>query len=82
MTTIQRAYDQSLFRGKQILQTDLDFNTGVFYVIIFQGSLRRGFQYSLLMRLVSVAALLKRYSPSPHPLLRLLSHVPALAYSN
>jgi hypothetical protein len=32
--------------------------------------------------LVSVAALLRRYSPSPHPLLRLLSHVPALAYSN
>jgi hypothetical protein len=34
--------------------------------------------HSLLMRLVSIAALLRRYSPSPHPLLRLLSHVSAL----
>jgi len=32
--------------------------------------------YSFLTRLVSVAALLRCYSPSPHPLLRLLSHVP------
>jgi len=38
--------------------------------------------HSLPTRLVSVAALLRRYSPSPHPLLRLLSHVPALASSN
>jgi hypothetical protein len=37
---------------------------------------------SLLTRLVSVAALLRRYSPSPHPLLRLLSHVPALPSSD
>jgi len=40
------------------------------------------FTISLPTRLVSVAALLKRYSPSPHPLLRLLSHVPALTYNN
>jgi hypothetical protein len=40
------------------------------------------FALSLPTRLVSVAALLRRYSPSPHPLLRLLSHIPALAYSN
>ena len=33
--------------------------------------------HSLPTRLVSVAALLRRYSPSPHPLLRLLSHVPS-----
>jgi hypothetical protein len=35
--------------------------------------------YSLLLltRIVGTAALLRRYSPSPHPLLRLLSHVPA-----
>lgn len=38
------------------------------------------FSILLQMRLVSVAALLRRYSPSPHPLRRLLSHVPALAY--
>lgn len=31
-----------------------------------------------LTRLVSIAALLRRYSPSPHPLLRLLTYVPAL----
>jgi hypothetical protein len=36
---------------------------------------------SLPTRLVSVAALLRRYSPSPHPLLRLLSHIPVLALS-
>jgi hypothetical protein len=30
-----------------------------------------------LTRLVTIATLLRRYSPSPHPLLRLLSHVPA-----
>jgi hypothetical protein len=40
------------------------------------------FAISLPTRLVSVAALLRRYSPSPHPLLRLLSHVPALASSD
>jgi hypothetical protein len=40
------------------------------------------FAISLPTRLVSVAALLRHYSPSPHPLLRLLSHVPTLAYSN
>jgi hypothetical protein len=34
--------------------------------------------HSLPTRLVGVAALLMRYSPSPHPLLRLLSHVPSL----
>jgi hypothetical protein len=34
------------------------------------------------MRLVSIAALLRRYSLSPHPLLRLLSHVPALPSSD
>jgi hypothetical protein len=34
--------------------------------------------HPLLTRLVTIAALLRRYSPSPHPLLRLLSHVPAL----
>jgi hypothetical protein len=33
-------------------------------------------------RLVTIAALLRRYSPSPHPLLRLLSHVPALPSIN
>jgi hypothetical protein len=38
--------------------------------------------HSLPTRLVSVAALLRRYSPSPHPLLRLLSHVPALPSSD
>lgn len=37
---------------------------------------------SLPTRLVSVAALLRRYSPSPHPLLRLLGHVPALPSIN
>jgi hypothetical protein len=37
------------------------------------------FSFSLRIRLVSIAALLTRYSPSPYPLLRLLSHVPALA---
>ena len=31
-------------------------------------------------RLVSIAALLRRYSPSPHSLLRLISHVPDLAH--
>jgi hypothetical protein len=40
------------------------------------------FAISLPIRLVSVAALLRHYSPLPHPLLRLFSHVPALAYSN
>jgi hypothetical protein len=40
------------------------------------------FAISLPTQLVSVAALLRRHSPSPYPLLRLLSHVPALAYSN
>jgi hypothetical protein len=40
------------------------------------------FAISLRTRLVSIAALLRRYSPSPHPLLRLLSHVPALPPSN
>jgi hypothetical protein len=34
--------------------------------------------HSFRTRLVSVAALLRRYSPSPHPLLRLLGHIPAL----
>jgi len=38
--------------------------------------------HSLPTRLVSVTAPLRRYSPSPHPLLRLLSHVSALASSN
>jgi hypothetical protein len=38
--------------------------------------------HSLPTRLVSVAALLRRYSPSPYPLLRLLSHVPALSSNN
>jgi hypothetical protein len=38
--------------------------------------------HSLRTRSVSVAALLKRYSPSPDYLLRLLSHIPALASSN
>jgi hypothetical protein len=37
------------------------------------------FAISLPSRLVTVAALLRRYSPSLHPQLRLLSHVPALA---
>ena len=36
---------------------------------------------SLPIRLVSVTALLRRYSPSLHPLLRWLSHVPALPSS-
>jgi hypothetical protein len=40
------------------------------------------FSNSLRMQLVSVAALLRRYSPSPHPLLKLLSHVSALPSSN
>jgi hypothetical protein len=40
------------------------------------------FAIPLRTRLVSIAALLRRYSPSPHPLLRLLSHVPALPPSN
>jgi hypothetical protein len=31
-------------------------------------------------RLVSIGALLRRYSPSPHSLLRLISHVPDLAH--
>jgi hypothetical protein len=31
-------------------------------------------------RLVSIAALLGRYSPSPHSLLRLICHVPDLAH--
>jgi len=35
---------------------------------------------SLPIQLVNVAALLRRYSPSPHPLLRLLNHVLALAF--
>ena len=35
--------------------------------------------FSLLTRLVSVAALLKCYSPSSRPLCRLLSHVPSLS---
>lgn len=35
----------------------------------------------LLNRLVIMAALLKRYSPSPHSLLRLLDYVPALPSS-
>jgi hypothetical protein len=38
--------------------------------------------HSLLTRLISVAALLRRYSPLSHPLLRLLSHIPALASSS
>jgi hypothetical protein len=38
--------------------------------------------HSLPTRLVSVAALLRRYSPSPQPLLRLLSDVPALPSSD
>jgi hypothetical protein len=38
--------------------------------------------HSLPTRLVRIAALLRRYSPSPHPLLRLLSHVPALPSSD
>ena len=38
--------------------------------------------HSLPTRLVSVAALLRRSSPSPHPLLRLLSHVPDLSSIN
>jgi hypothetical protein len=38
--------------------------------------------HSLPMWLVSVAALLRRSSPSPHLLLRLLSHVPALPSSD
>jgi len=33
-------------------------------------------------RLVTIAALLRRYSPSPHRLLRLLSHVPDLVSIN
>ena len=35
---------------------------------------------SLLIGQVRVAALLRRYSPLPHPLLGLLSYVPALPY--
>jgi hypothetical protein len=38
--------------------------------------------YLLPTWLVNVAALLRRYSPSPYPLLRLLSYVSALASSN
>ena len=38
--------------------------------------------HSLPTRVVSLAALLRRYSPSPYLLLRLLSHVPALPSSN
>lgn len=38
--------------------------------------------YSFLTQLVSVAALLRRYLSSPYPLLRLLSYVPALPFSN
>jgi hypothetical protein len=37
---------------------------------------------SLPTRLVSLAALLIYYSPSPHPLLRLPSHVPALFFDD
>ena len=40
----------------------------------FTGNLRRQFYY-FASNSVSIAALLRRYSPSPHPLLRLLSHV-------
>jgi len=36
------------------------------------------FSNSHQIRLVNIAARLRRYSPSPHPLLRLLSHIPAL----
>jgi hypothetical protein len=36
------------------------------------------FSILLRTRLVSIAALLKRYSPLPYPLLKLLSHIPAL----
>jgi len=36
----------------------------------------------LLMWLVTIAALLRRCSPSPHPPLRLLSHVPDLTSMN
>jgi len=37
------------------------------------------YSHSRLRRLVRVAALLRRYSASPQPLLRLHSHVPALS---
>ena len=37
---------------------------------------------SILTRFVSIAALIRRYSPSAHLLLRLLSHVPAIPSSD
>jgi hypothetical protein len=44
----------------------------------FNGNLIESKPPFLPTRLVLIAALLRRYSPSsPHPLLRLLSHVPA-----
>ena len=62
----------------QIRTDDIRFFVSRIHVEVSADS----FAISLPMRLVSVAALLRRYSPSPHPLLRLLSHVPTLAYNN
>jgi hypothetical protein len=38
--------------------------------------------FSMRLRLVGITALLGHYLPLPHSLLRLLSHVPALYFSN
>lgn len=62
----------SLVRGEQILGFELASR-------IRRLCLRAHF-FQFTSNLISIAALLKRYSPSPHPLFRSLSHVPALAY--
>jgi hypothetical protein len=50
--------------------------TGQRFIVVITDD---NFTISLPSRLVTVAALLRCYSPSLHPQLRLLSHVPALA---
>jgi len=50
-----------------------------FHLEIFRGNLIESKPPFLLTRLVTITALFRRYSPSPHPL---FSHVPALPSSN
>ena len=78
MTQARLRLEQRLLKSKDgIGNWNLeDIRFGVDYI----GNLRRILICVVVNAVVSIAALLRRYLPSPHSLLGLLSHVPALDY--
>jgi len=79
-SSILRNADPRLRLKRQLLtskqQNQRKKKLSLIYLVILDDN----FAISCLTWLVSIAALVRHYSPSTHPLLRLLSHVFALGY--